>query len=67
VLCHRVSPSCFSIDGTTPAAARLSTRDKIEVSEWLAPDGFSIDLAAQQVSKAEVLQWVTIGHWSVST
>jgi hypothetical protein len=53
-LCHRVSPSCCSIDGTTPVAARLSTRDKIEVSEWLAPDGLSIDLAAQQVSKADV-------------
>jgi hypothetical protein len=41
-------------DGTTPAAARLSTLDKIEVSEWLEPDGFSIDCAAQQVLKANV-------------
>jgi hypothetical protein len=31
-----------------------STRDKIEVFEYAAPDGFSHDLAAQQVSKAEV-------------
>jgi hypothetical protein len=44
---------CCSIDGT-PHAARLSTHDKIEVSEWLEPDGFSIDRAAQQVLKANV-------------
>jgi hypothetical protein len=41
-------------DGTTPAAARLSTPDKIEVSEWLEPDGFSIDCVAQRVLKANV-------------
>src|SRR5262249_8818837 len=38
----------------TPAAARPSTPDKIEVSEWLGPDGFSIDCAAQQVLKVNV-------------
>jgi hypothetical protein len=53
VLCHRVSPSWCSIDG-------LSTRDKNEVSDWLALNGFSHDLAAQQVAKAEVLRWVKI-------
>jgi hypothetical protein len=45
---------CCSIEGTTPAAARLSTHDKIEVSEWLEPDGLSIDRAAQQVLEANV-------------
>jgi hypothetical protein len=30
----------------------LSTRDKIEVSEWKQPTGFSHDLAVNQVSNA---------------
>src|SRR5438309_4707732 len=34
--------------------AHLSTQNKIQVSEWPVPNSFSHDLAAQQVSKAEV-------------
>lgn len=49
VCCHRGSPSCCC-----QPPARPSTRDKIEVSDWLAPSGLSHDLAERQVAKAEV-------------